>query len=62
MRDEIVVATENLSVGYEQKRRRSAHRPHAAILFFFIMIGFGISTFALLVYLSLTAYHFVAGN
>jgi hypothetical protein len=62
MRDQLAVAAETINGGQEKERRRRVQRPQAAVLFVLIVVGLGISTLALLVYLSLMAYHSATGN
>jgi hypothetical protein len=56
------VAAEHTNEEHEKERRRRVQKPHVAMLFALIVVGLGISTFALVVYLSLMAYHVVAGD
>jgi hypothetical protein len=62
MGDQILVAAEHMNEEHKKGRRRRVQKPHVALLFALIVVGLGISTFALLVYLSLVAYHVVAGD
>ena len=62
MGDQILVAAEHMNEEHKKERRRRVQKPHVAMLFALIVVWLGISTFALLVYLSLVAYHVVAGD